>query len=87
MAVYSSVSSTVGARQSGVAGRAARRQPPVPQRRAQRLPPFVTGGLRSCSDVFTGGTPVKEIEVFADPLVSNLTTPVISPPLDVSNMP
>jgi hypothetical protein len=40
--------------------------------------------LRSCRDVFTGLTPVKEIEVFADPLVSNLTTGVIGAPLDRS---
>jgi hypothetical protein len=38
--------------------------------------------LRSCRDVFTGWTPVKEIEVIADPLVSKLTTAVIGAPLD-----
>jgi hypothetical protein len=43
--------------------------------------------LRSCRDVFTGRTPVKEIEVFADPLVSNLTMHVIGPPLDGTNTP
>jgi hypothetical protein len=43
--------------------------------------------MRSCRDVFTGGTPVKEIGVFADPLVSNLTTLVIGPPLDETNTP
>jgi hypothetical protein len=43
--------------------------------------------LRSCRDVFTALTPVKEIEVFADPLVSKLTTRVIGPPLDGTNMP
>jgi hypothetical protein len=32
-------------------------------------------------------TSVKEIEVFADPLVSNLTTHVIGPPLDGTNTP
>jgi hypothetical protein len=43
--------------------------------------------LRSCRDVFTAPTPVKEIEAFADPLVSKLTTAVIGPPLDGTNMP
>jgi len=32
-------------------------------------------------------TSVKEIEVFADPLVSKLTTHVIGPPLDGTNTP
>jgi hypothetical protein len=48
---------------------------------------LVTSRLRSCRDVFTAPTPVKEIEAFADPLVSKLTTPVIGPPLDGTNMP
>jgi len=43
--------------------------------------------LRSCRDVFTASTSVKEIEVFADPLVSNLTTHVIGAPLDGTNTP
>jgi hypothetical protein len=43
--------------------------------------------LRSCRDVFTASTSVKEIEVFADPLVSNLTTHVIGAPLDGTNSP
>jgi len=43
--------------------------------------------LRSCRDVFTASTPVKEIEVFAEPLVSKLTTHVIGPPLDGTNTP
>jgi hypothetical protein len=43
--------------------------------------------LRSCRDVFTALTPVKEIETFADPLVSKLTTHVIGAPLDGTNMP
>jgi hypothetical protein len=38
--------------------------------------------LRSYRDVFTGRTPVKEIEVNVDPLVSKLTTGVIGAPLD-----
>jgi hypothetical protein len=43
--------------------------------------------LRSSRDVFTAPTPVKEIEVIADPLVSNLTTHVIGAPLDGTNTP
>jgi hypothetical protein len=48
---------------------------------------LLPAGCVPVRDVFTGKTPVKEIEVFADPLVSKLTTHVIGPPLDGTNMP
>jgi hypothetical protein len=65
----------------------ARRQQPVPQLVHSDYLLRVTSRLRSCRDVFTGRTRVKEIAAFADPLVSNLTTLVIGPPLDATNMP
>src|SRR3954471_23457867 len=80
MSVYSSVSSNVCDKSPASVRDAGRHR--LPSAVAQRLPAFVTGRLRSSRDVFTSPTRVKQNEVVAAPLVSNLTTPVIGPPLD-----
>src|SRR3954449_9002766 len=85
MSVYSSVSSNVCDKSPASVRDAGRHR--LPSAVAQRLPVLVTDRLRSIRDVFTSPTRVKQNEVVADPLVSNLTTPVISPPLDRSTTP
>src|SRR3954452_3921772 len=85
MSVYSSVSSNVCDKSPASVRDAGQHR--LPSAVAQRLPAIVTGRLRSIRDVFTSPTRVKQNEVVVDPLVSNLTTLVIGPPLDRSTMP